>query len=210
MYVGRLLIVGAPKSGGILAGYRLASRSFPNRKFVIGKDFVRVEPIKGYESNAAKTPFTIYTCLRVCDGNSLLVANGTHLAKIYTALHSGITPVHAISKVLAELGPEEDAYKTPRIVGYAAPDELAIGIVMEKGITVKSFPVEVGKAYYVATYLKIDPIKNVVQNFEAKSALTAAQALYNGSLFKRFSYGICAVAALAKYGRIEIKSFPYR
>jgi len=208
MYVGRLLTVGAPKSGGILAGYRLASRSFPNRKFVIGKDFVRVEPIKGYEVDTAKSPFTIYTCLRVCDGNSLLVANGAHLDNIYNALNSGITPTRAISKVLAEFGPEEDAYKTPRIVGYATPDDLAIGIVMEKGITVKSFPVEAGKAYYVATYIKTDPIKNVVRNFDAKSALTAARMLYYGPFFRKFSHRICAVAAIAKLGKIEIQSFP--
>jgi len=208
MYVGRLLTVGAPKSGGILAGYRLASRSFPNRKFVIGKDFVRVEPIKGYEANTAKSPFTIYTCLRAWDGNSLLVANGAHLDNIYTVLRSGITPVRAISKVLAELGPEEDAYKTPRIVGYATPDELTIGIIMEKSITVKSFPVEAGKAYYVATYIKTDPIKNVVRNFDAKSALIAARMLYDGPFFKKFTHGICTVAALAKLGKIEIQSFP--
>jgi len=208
MYVGRLLMVGAPKSGGFLAGYRLASRSFPNRKFVIGNDFVRVEPIKGYEANTAKSPLTIYTCLRVCDSNSLLVANGAHLDNIYAALRSGITPVRAISKVLLELGPEEDAYKTPRIVGYATPNELIIGIIMEKGITVKSFPVEAGKAYYVATYLKTDPTKNVVQNFDVKSALSAAQTLYDGPFSKEFSHGICAVVAVAKLGKIEIKSFP--
>jgi len=206
--VGRLLIVGAPKSGGVLAAYRLSSRSFPHRKIEIIRNSAKVMPISGCEEDLRKNPHTTYTCLRIIDESSILVANGEHLDPICARIESG-TPAHqAIVRVLAETGPEQDIYKTPRIAGFASQTTSILGIITEKGLAVKSFPTKAGTGYYVATYEKTDPAKNLIKNLDAKSAADAAKQIHKGPDFKHFTNEISTVAALIRDGKIEIDTFP--
>lgn len=208
MYVGRLLIVGITKNGGIAAAYRLASQSFSNRKIEVKRDSAKVEPIPGYEEEVDKNPYLSYTCLRIVTGNSIIVANGKHLDQIYDRIKSGASTSNAIAHVLAEMGPEQDAYKTPRITGFASPTRLLLGIITGKKLIVKSFHAKAGIGYYVATYQKTDPVKNLVKNFDARSAADVAKLVHKGPNFKRFSHGIATTAALIRDWKIEISSFP--
>jgi len=201
-------MVGIPKHGGIAAAYRLASRSFPNRKIEVKGDSAKVTPIPGYEKAVDKNPYISYNCLRVINETSILIANGTHFDQIYKRINSGASAFHAITHVLAEMGPEQDTYKTPRIAGFASQAWLLLGIITEKGLVVKSLYSKAGMGYYVATYQKTDPMKNLVKNFDARSADDVARLVHEGPNFKCFSYAIATTAALICGGRIEISSFP--
>jgi len=201
-------MVGIPKNGGIVAAYRLASRSFPNRKIEVEGDSAKVVPIPGYEGEVDKNPYISYTCLRVINKNSILVANGTHLDQIYGRITSGASASNAIPHVLEEMGSEDDAYKTPRIAGFASPTRLLLGVITEKGLIVKSFQAKKGMGYYVATYQKTDPMKNLVKNLDARSADDVAKLVHGGSNFKHFSHVIATTAAFICDWKIEVSSFP--
>lgn len=201
-------MVGTPISGGILAAYRLSSRSFPHRKIEIIGNSAKVMPISGYEEDMRKSPYTAYTCLRIIDESSILVANGEHLDQICTKIESGTSIPQAITRILTETGPEQDAYKTPRIAGFASQTASTLGIITEKRLTVKSFPTQAGIGYYVATYQKTDPAKNMVKNLDAKSAADAAKQIHKGPDFKHFNNEISTAAALIRDGKIEITTFP--
>lgn len=201
-------MVGTTENGGVAAAYRLASRSFSNRKIEVKGDSAKVKSILGYEKEVADNPYLSYTCLRVINKNSILTANGTHLDQIFERINSGASASHAITNVLAEMGPEQDTYKTPRIAGFASPTGLLLGVITEKGLIVKSLHAKRGVGYYVATYRKTDPTGNVVKNFDVGSADAVAKLVHEGPNFKRFSHAIATAAALISDWRIEISSFP--
>jgi len=80
--------------------------------------------------------------------------------------------------------------------------------VSAKGLVVKSFHPKAGMGYYVATCQKTDPMKNLVKNFDARSADDVARLVHEGSNFKRFSHDIATTAVFIRGGRIEVGSLP--
>ncbi|MEM2935547.1 MAG: IMP cyclohydrolase, partial [Candidatus Bathyarchaeia archaeon] len=190
LYVGRLLLVGASVDGGVVAAYRLASRSFPHRRIHFDAEMrtAWVVPLPGHGEEAGRNPLLSYPCLRILDEASALVANGDHLTRIRERMEDGLPPMRCIAQVLAELGPEEDAYGTPRIVGLANPQGLVLGIVSKNGLMVQCFPLRLGLAHYLTTYGKTELSKNVLKNFNVGSAQEAAELIYKKGVFKGFSY----------------------
>lgn len=200
LYVGRLLLVGAAESGGLIAAYRLASRSFPNRKIRLNTETKTADviPLSGYEAETRKNPLLAYMCLQVLNNAATLVANGSHLDAIYSTMRLGLSPAESMTKVLQALGPEPDAHKTPRIAGFASPKELIVGIVSAKAPIIRVFPVKPGFACYVATYGRTQPLENVLEDFDAKSAEEAAEIIHRGAGFKQFTHAVSTVAAFIK------------
>jgi len=210
LYVGRLILVGASMDGSVIAAYRLASRSFPHRRvhFDAETRTARVVPLPGYEEEVRRNPLLSYPCLCILDKASVLVANGGHLTLIREGMEGGLPSMRCVAQVLAELGPEEDAYGTPRIVGLADLQGLVLGIVSKSGLTVRCFPLQPGLAHYLATYGKTEPSKNVLKNFDVGNALEAAEIVHKKGAFKGFSHAIATVATLTKNGKPQVAIYP--
>lgn len=113
-----------------------------------------------------------------------------------------------MTQALQALGPENDAQKTPRIAGFADQKELIVGIVSEKDLIVQVFPVKPGFACYVATYVKTQPLENVLENSDAKSAEEAAEIIHRGAGFKQFTHAVSTVAAFIKNRNAEVSVYP--
>jgi len=192
--------------GGVVAAYRLASRSFPHRRIQFDAETrtAWVVPVPGHEEDARRNSLLSYPCLRILDEASVLVANGDHLTRISEGMEDGLPPMRCVAQVLAELGPEEDAYGTPRIVGFADSQRLILGIVSSSALTVRCFPFKPGFAHYLCTYGKTEPSKNVLKNLDIGNAQDAAEFVHKKGIFKGFSHAIAAVATLIKNGKPQI------
>lgn len=202
--------MGASKNGAIVAAYRLASRSFPHReiKFDANSKTAHVVSLLGQDTEVLRNSLITYPCLQVVNKISVLIANGSHLKNIYKKTIAGLPPVKAITQVLSELGPENDVYKTPRIVGLASKKNHILGIVSNRNLIVRSFPFKPGLAYYVATYRKTDPSKNVLKNFNAINAREAAEAVHERYIFKTFTHSIYTIASFIENNLLEISVYP--
>lgn len=208
MYVGRLILLGYSKEGDIAAAYRLASRSFHHRRIALAEDLATVRPKPGFEFEAVLKNLTPYYCLGLVKKRGILVANGRHFPLIFSRISRGEAPGRSIQKVLQFFGPEKDEYATPRICGFASESELLLGIVSNKGVKLRVFPEERGKAVYLSTYIRTDPTDNLVVDFHFSSVYDLARQVHEGMSFQRFSHEICSVAGTIIDGRFSLALWP--
>lgn len=193
MYVGRLVCAGRT-AGRLWAGYRVASRSFPDRHAVrLNASTVAVLPrdVRDIE----KSPFLFYGCARLAGGVAV-VGNGSHADAIFERIARGYPMRDAMALVLLALGPEDDALHTPRIAAALAGDRACLGIVTEGGIRVDGLPLEGDGCFMVATYGMTAPSRLAV---EAASAEDAAKKLYGLS----FELPVCSVGVFSGDGGFE-------
>lgn len=162
----------------------------------------------GYEAEVRRNPLLTYPCLQPINQISILLANGSHLEDIREKMNAGLSPVKAMAQVLSELGPEHDVYKTPRIVGLASQKEHVIGIVSNRTPIVRSFPFKPGLAYYVATYRKTDPSKNILRDFDVKNARETAKAVHERYIFRTFTHPMYTIASFTENHSFEISIYP--
>ncbi len=153
MYVGRIVAVGKSQDNKITAMYRVSSRSFPNRQSKKIGEAIAIVPKEGFEQDIYKNPYISYNCLRLT-GHYAIVANGTHTDPIAEKLTGGMSVRDAMITVLHGMDYEHDSYNTPRITAVidSAGQTGTLGIIRLDGIFVKTFELEAGEAYYVATY----------------------------------------------------------
>ncbi len=156
MYIGRFVVIGRTAQGAWYLGYRVSSRSFPNRKIVTRADRAMVVPT----ADAAPTdnPYISYNCLRTCEG-ALVVANGSHVDPIIEKIAHGYPVRDALALGLLAMDYEHDQYNTPRIA--AAFDRRTeagyLGIVGEGYLLVRRMTPLSGQAYLLATYELTEP-----------------------------------------------------
>ena len=178
MYVGRLLVV-APGVGG----YRVSSRSFPNRRVLNRGDALTVVPTPDAEET--DNPYVSYNCVRTVEspsGDSLAtLGNGSHVDPIAEKLELGYPPRDAIAASLLALDFEKDDYDTPRIAGVVEPETATVGIVRRDALLVET----VDEPHLVATYEKDSPEP---VPFDAATAAEAADAVYEFE----FEHAVCA------------------
>jgi IMP cyclohydrolase len=117
-------------------GYRVSSRSFPNRRASIRGETVLVSPVdpKDLEMN----PYIAYNCIRLA-GNAAVVANGTQADMIAEKISDGTKPLEAIAFSLTAYGYERDELDTPRIAGAVRGDRGWLGIARKGEIRTKEF-----------------------------------------------------------------------
>ncbi|HHX44345.1 MAG TPA: IMP cyclohydrolase [Chloroflexi bacterium] len=160
MYVGRFVVLGRTGSGAWYLGYRVSSRSFPNRTIRTGSDRAVVVPTADATPDTSETPnpYITYNCLRV-DRGRIVVANGSHVDPIIERVTDGYELLGAITLPLLALGYERDAYNTPRIVAAldSGADEGYMGIVADDRVCVRRLKVTPGQAYLLATYELNEP-----------------------------------------------------
>lgn len=188
MYIGRFVVVGRTTQGAWYLGYRVSSRSFPNRKIVTRADRAMVVPT----ADAAPTdnPYISYNCLRACEG-ALVVANGSHVDPIIEKIAHGYPIRDALALGLLAMDYEHDQYNTPRIA--AAFDQRAeagyLGIVGAGYLLVRQMTPLAGQAYLLATYELTEPTPIYLPG-ETPEAL--CQALFECE----YEHPIAALAAM--------------
>jgi len=152
MYVGRIVIIGRTK-GRSWVGYRVSSRSFPNRRAQIRGETVLVSPRD--PKDLEKNPYIAYNCIRLA-GKAAVVANGTQADMIAEKISDGTRPLDAIALSLTAYGYERDELDTPRIAGVVMGDRGWLGIAKKGEIRTKEFDLSEDSAFLVATYEKTE------------------------------------------------------
>jgi IMP cyclohydrolase len=149
MYIGRFVIAGRTPQGRRFLGYRVSSRSFPNRRIVLATDRAVVLPTE----NAASTdnPYIAYNCQRQ-HADTVVVANGSHVDPIIEKVAAGYPLRDALAWTLLALDYEHDSYSTPRIAAAWGGDTAWLAIISPMGLLVSSFQPDHGTARLVATY----------------------------------------------------------
>ncbi|GMV90274.1 MAG: hypothetical protein AMXMBFR82_00520 [Candidatus Hydrogenedentota bacterium] len=200
IYVGRIVCVGATDDGRLYAGYRVSSRSFPNRHAVAKEDSVSIIPKPGHESDVEKNPYIAYNCVRiVCEGAVAVVTNGSQTDPIAEKIAAGMSPREALVLSLLALDYEHDDYNTPRICAVVdkGTESAWLGIVREDGLNVARVALEPGHFRYVTTYEENDLDPDQGGTFSVSNAENACEFMLGGGVFAARTNPITAVAVVA-------------
>jgi len=184
MYVGRIVVIGRTK-GRSWVGYRVSSRSFPNRRAQIRGKTVLVSPVN--PKDLEKNPYIAYNCIRLA-GKAAVVANGTQADMIAEKIEDGTKPLDAVALSLTAYGYERDELDTPRIAGVVMGDRGWLGIAKKGEIRAKEFDLSEDSAFLVATYEKTEFEDVLVAE---KSAEDVAKAAFDLDL----ELPVCSAAA---------------
>jgi len=116
-------------------------------------DAIAIVPKEGFESDLKANPFISYNCLRLIDSYAV-VSNGSQTDPVTEKLELGMNMRDALVTVLHAMDYEHDDYNTPRIAGIVDRTSRTgtLGIIRRDALLVKSFELNNGEAYYVATY----------------------------------------------------------
>lgn len=209
MYVGRIVGVGRTSGGKLVSGYRVSSRSFPNRDAERSGRSIQIVPRAGSQDAVSDSPYIAYECL-VWNERFAVVSNGTHTRPIFERLKAGNCPRDAMVSVLAGLDREFDEHDTPRICGLVdiAKDRLWLGSVTATSLAVRPVDVARGQMTYITTYgfpLPLDEQADTA--FQAASADDVCRHLTFSSVFSQFEKPICAAACLETTDGFEAATF---
>lgn len=188
MYVGRIVVIGKSNERSFV-GYRVSSRSFPNRRAEVRGRSVMVSPLDALD--LAKNPYIAYNCIRV-GLDAAVVANGTQADMIIEKIEDGAKPLDAVSFSLVAYGYERDELDTPRLAGVVRGDRAWLGIAKRDEIRCKEFLLREGDAFMVATYEKTE-FETLKVKIQGRSAQDIAKAAYDLS----FERPVCSAAAHA-------------
>jgi len=172
MYIGRFVVLGKTSADEWYLGYRVSSRSFPNRYISVAADRAMVLPTP--DAARSDNPYISYNCLRTHE-QSVVVGNGSQVDPIIDKVKIGYGLRDAISLSLLALDYEHDAYNTPRVVaalgGRQADGQHAegfLGLVAEDKLQVRRLSVAAGQAFLIATYELTDPTPIALQGSNAE------------------------------------------
>jgi IMP cyclohydrolase len=173
MYIGRFVVLGKTPAGQWYLGYRVSSRSFPNRYIAASSDRAMVLPTA--DAARSDNPYISYNCLRTHE-QAIIIGNGSQVDPIIDKVRIGYGLRDAIALSLLALDYEHDAYNTPRVVaGLDGRGGGYLGIITEEKLEVRRMPVEDGQAFLVATYELTDPSPIALQGSNADEL---AQSIY--------------------------------
>ncbi len=186
MYIGRFVVLGRTGQGQRFLGYRVSSRSFPDRRIALGSDRAAVMPT----ADAAPTdnPYISYNCLRMAD-DTVVVGNGSQVDPVIDKVAAGYPLRDALALALLALDYEHDAYGTPRVVAGWQGETGYLGIITPDKLLVRAIPLESGQAQLIATYERTEPTPLAC---EGESAEALAQALFQAP----YERPVAALAAL--------------
>lgn len=184
MYVGRIVAVGRSDEKSWV-GYRVSSRSFPNRIAEVRGSSIMVSPRK--PQDLAKNPYIAYNCVRTSK-DTAVVANGTQADTIMEKIMDGFPPLDAIALCLMTLGYERDELDTPRLAGAVQGSAGWMGIAMKGELRVNELNLLDGDAFMVATYEKTGFVRLSMSGRDASEVAKAAFSL-------PFEKPVCSAAA---------------
>ena len=186
MYIGRFVVLGITQRGQRFLGYRVSSRSFPDRRIVAREDRAAVLPTE--DAAPSDNPYIAYNCLRT-SGDTVVVANGSHVDPIIDKVRAGFPLRDAMALSLLALDYEHDDYSTPRIVAGWEREAGYLGIVTPEKLVVRAIPLEPGEARLIATYELTEATELV---FEGVTAEALAEAVYHAP----YEHPVAALAAI--------------
>lgn len=198
-YIGRIVCVGETAGGLLCAGYRVSSRSFPNRTAVLGDDKVSIVPKPGYEGDVQKNPYIAYNCVRVVqDGQVAVATNGSQTDPIAEKIAMGMSVRDALALTHLAMDYEKDQYNTPRVSAVADRRDrtLWLATVRDNGLEVRSMPLEKGRCFYVATYEENTIRPEQSDTFSCATAEDICDYLLHEGVFAQRLNPVTAVAAL--------------
>ena len=196
MYIGRFVIVGRTSTGEWYVGYRVSSRSFPNRYILPLEDRAVVLPTEAAPSS--DNPYITYNCLRTHD-QVLVVANGSHVDPIIDKVQIGYGLRDAMALSLLALDYERDKYNTPRIA--AALNNRAghgyLGIIADNQLLVRRMEASPGEAFLIATYERTEPTSIRLQG---KTPAELCAAIFESE----YEHPVAALAAMFEDGELNM------
>lgn len=207
MYIGRIVMVGQTPDGRLAAGYRVSSRSFPNRTAVLGTEKVSIVPKAGHEGDVLKNPYIAYNCVRVvCDGEVAVATNGSQTDPIAEKIAMGMPVRDALAFCSLAMDYEKDDYNTPRVsaVVDVVSGEGFLATVREDGLEVQRIPLSPGQFFYVATYEEDSIATEQGGTFEAADAAGVCAFLLGGGVFAQRTNPVTAVAAVWNGSAFEL------
>jgi len=198
MYVGRIVSIGATKSGKLVAMYRVSSRSFPNREAKILDKKVAILPKAGFENDIYKNPYIAYNCLRLV-GKYAVATNGSQTDPIVDKLAAGMNMRDALATVSFAMDYEHDDYNTPRIsaIVESGTNKGYLAIVRHDALLIQEFTLKAGEAFYVATYEHNVPCGHYKDSaFDVQSANAACDYILDKGVFADLERPITAACAI--------------
>jgi IMP cyclohydrolase len=206
MYVGRIVAAGITKNDQLVAMYRVSSRSFPDRQVVRMGDILAVVPRDEYKKEVELNPYITYNCLRYnCE--FCVVANGVQSDFIFEKLAGGMPARDALMSVLCGLDYEHDELKTPRISAVVDRNNRTVtfGIIRHDALLVRTFTLQAGVIFYLATYNHDYPDEKFQDNnFDVKSAEEACDYILGEGIFASLELPVSAASAYEKATGFEI------
>ncbi len=187
MYTGRIVVIGMA-GGRPFAGYRVSSRSFPNRIAVRVPEGIAVQPLD--PEDLKRNPYIAYNALRISK-NGVIATNGSHTDPIFDALEAGATPAAALRKVLEEMGYEKDHLNTPRIAGIISGGKGYLGIVRDDGCDVESFGLRDGFCRIITTY-ELNHFDSREYPLDFDTAEAGARFIVDGGDFAGLEKPVCS------------------
>lgn len=194
MYVGRFVCVGKT-NGKLWAGYRVSSRSFPNRYAIkLNDNTLAIMPkdVKDLE----KSPYISYNCIKILPG-AAVVTNGSHTDPIIEKIAMGYPARDAMALGLLAMDYEKDSLNTPRIAAALDKNMAYLGIITKDGINVSTLPVLEKESFMVATYEKTVFSRLTI---DATSAQDVAKKMYDLT----FEKPVCAAGVYQIDGGFEV------
>ena len=113
VYRGRYVAIG--KLSAPTALYRVASRSFPDRRINLVEGVGLVVPTE--DAEVSDNPFIAYRCYAQLADDTVIVANGSHIDQAVLKCRRGCPMKDALMLALLANDFEDDGHATPRIIG---------------------------------------------------------------------------------------------
>jgi len=189
MYVGRFVLVGRTAEGRWYLGYRVSSRSFPNRRIVAAEGRAVVLPTA--DALPSDNPYIAYNCMRT-SGQVGIVANGSHVDPMIDKVGLGYPLRDALALCSLALDFEHDSYNTPRVTAALDPEEgrAFLAIVADDQLLVQQVRPAPGQAMLIATYEATSPTPFYLR---ARTAQELADGIYAAG----YEHPVSALAAMA-------------
>jgi IMP cyclohydrolase len=174
MYIGRFVVVGRTQGGAWYLGYRVSSRSFPNRMIRVATDRAAVLPTE--DAARSDNPYISYNCFRTCQEVGV-VGNGSQVDPIIDKVALGYPLRDAITTALVALDYERDAYNTPRVAAALRPSTgtAYLGYIGADTLYSRRIILKPGQAWLAATYECTEP---TAINLAGESPQELVDAIY--------------------------------
>lgn len=202
MYAGRMVVGARSADGRACVGYRIASRTFPDRIIVDRSDKLAVELLPGA---SAASDYISYNCARGTQ-SCLVATNGTHTDAIAGRLCSGTPLRDALTFVLVGMDREFDESDTPRIavVYDQGLDLFYFASITKQALCIQPIDVAPGETVAIGTnayFLAKDGPLRTTLSLEEPAELP--EKLISGPDYRNLTHAVATAAIWREADRAE-------
>ena len=193
-----MVLAGLAANGRWVVGYRVSSRSFPNREAVRLENAVRIVPKQGSAEAVSDNPYIAYECL-LWNEDYVVAGNGSHTRVLFDRLLGGGPLRDIAATVLLAMDREFDQNDTPRIatILHRPSATLLMASVTARSLSVVPWQAKPGLVGYLATNGYAVPNPSSTLAIPARGAAAAlCRQMISGPGFADFEHPVCAAAAI--------------